>query len=401
MANESTDFISIIGDETEASSLVRTISTLENFDVQNNVQEISWNYDIEILIKRTSITRLFLTHCNLSSFSVFTMAFNSLAVVNISFNNFKDLSCLSAAHQLRILDISHNRVSSISFVSSLSQLISFRCHNNLIESLKELKTSLLIQELWVSNNDIPWQHYIYLSSLKSLEILIKSDKEKSNDDRKLDNFLLSVVPSLKILDGGAVKAIADQTISIDVKVMLTQARAALQESVNIELQDNNRGTAGKGMSKKKSPAIIGKVKQQSSKSSQLSDGVDYSSAVNDDGVVNSTNENAADSDATISSHRSAPSTSGDLVAVNQPVNIGQVSAKHGRSTMAAARKIPKKYPGTVIGSPNPTGEDIGSGQHLEGVLTEPAPSTIVKFHSTTSDAPIALCIYANNDGYVR
>ena len=257
---DETDFISIIGDETEASSLVRALSTSENFsdlDLQNNANEISWNYDdIEILIKRTSIKRLFLTHCNLSSFNVFTMAFNSLAAVNISFNNFKDLSCLSAAHHLRILDISHNRICSISFVSSLSQLTSLRCHNNSIESLRELKNAPLIQELWVSNNDIQWQQYIYLSSLKSLEILIKSDKEKSNDDKKIDNFLLSVVPSLKILDGGAVKAIADQTVSIDVKIMLTQARAALQESVNIESQENNRVTASKGISKKKSPATV-------------------------------------------------------------------------------------------------------------------------------------------------
>eukprot|EP01036_Dinobryon_divergens_P023898 gene23898-32294_t len=343
------------------------------------------------------------------------MAFNSLAVVNISFNNFKDLSCLSAAHHLRILDISHNRICSISFVSSLSQLTSLRCHNNSIESLRELKNAPLIQELWVSNNDIQWQQYIYLSSLKSLEILIKSDKEKSNDDKKIDNFLLSVVPSLKILDGGAVKAIADQTVSIDVKIMLTQARAALQESVNIESQENNRVTASKGISKKKSPAIIGKIKRQSSKSSQVLEELDISSAVDDDGAVTSTSttENALDSDV-ITSHRSAPSsrssfanptqssTSGDLIAANQPANIGQVSAKHGRSTMAAARKIPKKYPGTaIIGSPNPSAEDIGSGQQLEVATTESAPRTLVKFNSTTSDAPIALCIYPNNDGYAR
>ena len=416
---DETDFISIIGDETEGSSLVRALSTLENFsdlDLQNNANEISWNYDdIEILIKRTSIKRLFLTHCNLSSFNVFTIAFNSLAVVNISFNNFKDLSCLSAAHHLRILDISHNRICSISFVSSLSQLTSLRCHNNSIESLRELKNAPLIQELWVSNNDIQWQQYIYLSSLKSLEILIKSDKEKSNEDKKIDNFLLSVVPSLKILDGGAVKAIADQTVSIDVKIMLTQARAALQESVNIESQENNRVTASKGISKKKSPAVIGKIKRQSSKSSQVLEELDISSAVDDDGAVTSTSttENALDSDV-ITSHRSAPSsrssfanptqssTSGDLIAANQPANIGQVSAKHGRSTMAAARKIPKKYPGTaIIGSPNPTAEDIGSGQQLEVATTESAPRTLVKFNSTTSDAPIALCIYPNNDGYAR
>lgn len=252
--------------------------------------------------------------------------------------------------------------------------------------------------------------------MKNLHTLMKSDKDNSIDDKKLDNFLLSVAPSLKVLDGGAVKALlVDQAVSVDVKVMLTQARAALQESVNVESQEGNKGSASKVKSKTKSPAIISKVKRQSSKSFQPLDQENFSSTVDDDGTISDAKSNKVDQGG--SSSHSAPSSfsnpsqssiSGDLFfPADPPVNAGQVSngqnIKHGRSTMAAARKILKKYPGTVIGSPNPTtaGEDVGSAQQSENTPTESAPKTIVKFNSTTSDAPVALCIYVNNDGYAR
>ena len=92
--NESTDFISIVGDESEALSLLRVISPLEHDSI--NSDEILWSYDnvIDITIKRACVSRLFLTHCNLSSLSIFVLAFNSLSILNISFNNIKDLSCL-------------------------------------------------------------------------------------------------------------------------------------------------------------------------------------------------------------------------------------------------------------------------------------------------------------------
>ena len=413
---ETTEFVSIIGDVLECSLLFRALSQFESLSNSSKSQtnELSWNHDLGIVItvNRLKITRLIVSHCGIATFNSLALAFSQVQDVNISFNNVKELDCLSTAVNIRFLDISHNRISSLSFLSALNNLNVLRCHNNIVESLEDVKSCTQLQELWVSNNRIPWQQFVHLSSLKVLEVLIKGDREKSTEEsKKLDTFLINIVPSLRILDGSPVSGMADQGLSVDVKIMLTQARAALNAC---ETADNR--ISSKASATRKKPQLPNRISKKGSRGSRLNE--DSSAGEESETAPSSRGaEGDTEGDAIRSNGLAREVTSEPIVASERAP--GGASATHGRSTMAASRKIPsRKYPPSAAASSSAAasavrrdnestselGQEEEEEQHKEeggGKGQSLVPETVVRFPSSTSDAPIALCIYANKDGYAR
>jgi len=382
--DEFADYISIIGDSVEGSALVKAASKDLSSDVVSPV--LSWTSEgLNTTIQKCDVLRIYLTHINLPSLKLFARDFTKLNTVNVSFNNLKELDGFACFENLLFLDISHNKITSLSFATNLSKLTILRCHNNLIESLEELKHMPLLKELWTSNNKIQWQQYINLSSLKQLEVFVKSDKEKASEETvKIDSFVTHLAPSIRILDGSPVASTIEQAAPIDVKIMLTQARALLQ--VSDQYGESFKGTQTKKPQKgsslqqtsKKSPSSL----VSSKRSTPLTD--EQLAEVESSGLRRGQKQPPKDSESqSLPDRSSAMDEEAEAAAVDASVTQ---KARGSRSTMAAARKIPKKFVG-----PAPEKEPSKEGE----------AALVVKFSSKLEDSPIALSVQSNGDGYMR
>jgi len=388
--DKSIDYISLIGDSAEGINLIRALT--KDLSADNPI--LSWSHEgLNTTIKKSDVVRLYLSHINLPSLKLFARSFLMLNTVNVSFNNLKELDSFACFENLLFLDISHNKITSLSFATNLSKLNVLRCQNNLIESLEEVKHMPLLKELWISNNKIQWQQYINLNSLKLLEVFIKSDKEKvSEENAKIDSFVIYLVPSIKCLDGTPVSCGIEQAaISVDVKVMLTQARALLQVSEQHNAESLKKGglletQQKKGFnskSRKKSPSSVVVSKR----------GV----ALTDEHITVPDEDNSSlgprkgqklpKQDTESQSLPDSSALDDEIVEAAPMEGSGSQKVKSSRSTMAAVRKIPKKFAG-----PGPSKEP--SSKDLEAAV-------VVKFNSKLEDSPIALSVQSNGEGYMR
>ncbi|RYY85791.1 hypothetical protein EON63_06840 [archaeon] len=151
------------------------------------------------------------------------------------------------------MDVSHNRLQSLDFVLDCMFLRVLRCHHNSIESLMPLENHSKLEEIWISNNKIDWAQFMYLQSNKELRILVKNHNP-CDDKVKCNEFILNILPSLQCLDSQQSSDTGTMshrhTDDIDLKVMLTQARAQLKRDhssqnltiENISLQGDSFAT---------------------------------------------------------------------------------------------------------------------------------------------------------------
>jgi Leucine-rich repeat (LRR) protein len=73
------------------------------------------------------------------------------------------LSVLPALARFTILlslDVSHNRLHTLGGVEALVNLKILRANENLLTSLQHVEQCTKLQELWFSENDVPW-HELY------------------------------------------------------------------------------------------------------------------------------------------------------------------------------------------------------------------------------------------------
>lgn len=212
------------------------------------------------------ISTMQLVNCQIKDINILfnNMLFPKLSYLNLSFNSIKEISppgiALSFAN-VCVLDISHNRINSLDFVSSLSSLKVLRCHYNQIDSLSPLQYLNNIEELWVSNNKIDWTQFIYLSNSIQLKKIVKC-ANPGDEKPKLNDFLVTIIPSLHIIDQeyadkykGGSRSITSEATSIDsgaevctnvqtskvgtdVRIMITQAKAMLKRDSVVSNEDS-------------------------------------------------------------------------------------------------------------------------------------------------------------------
>eukprot|EP01031_Cornospumella_fuschlensis_P044026 gene44026-53821_t len=176
-------------------------------------------------------------------------AFPKLMNLNLSFNSLRDVPSLLYCNMLQIVDVSHNRLQSLDFLLDCVFLRVLRCHHNNIESLMPLENHTKLEEVWISNNKVDWTQLMYLHGCKELRILVKSHNP-CDEKAKCNEFTLSLLPSLHWLDGqqtSDMDAFSHRHAEdVDVKVMLTQARAQLKRdhssqnlAIEMSLQGDN------------------------------------------------------------------------------------------------------------------------------------------------------------------
>lgn len=157
-----------------------------------------------------------------------------LLSLNVSFNSLRDIPFLSCP-QLTALDVSHNRLISLDFISDLTQLCTLRTQHNSIDSLQPLQWLASLQEVWVSHNKLEWSQFLHCSNSR-LTVLVKTAYGEKPEKPKLNDFLYAIIPTLQVIDG---QLVADLLAtgqlsgedSVDVRVMLTQARAQTKRDV--------------------------------------------------------------------------------------------------------------------------------------------------------------------------
>jgi hypothetical protein len=217
--------------------------------------------------------------CNIKDITnIFQMVYlPKLSHLNLSFNslrtfNFSNAIIASLSSTLTILDLSHNKLTSIDGLAQFSNLKILRLHNNQIENLSPLESCFSLEELWLSYNKIDWIQFIYISKLEKLKILIKMNN-LCDQKPKFNEFLVMILPDLRILDQekvdkkeskgdnnnnlGLQQQEFDQEdnnsnlnnetisnyavctpnpkISVDVKIMLTQAKAFMKRRSSLSI----------------------------------------------------------------------------------------------------------------------------------------------------------------------
>lgn len=192
---------------------------------------------------------------DLSSLFDASFCFPQLLHLNLSFNSLRDLPSLSTCPNLRTLDISHNKFSNVDFVWELTEIRILRLHHNSVESLYPLQQLGQLEELWLGCNNVDFTQFLYLSACSKLAVLIKASNPCDEKPKILD-YLCNILPSLRIVD----QQVLDETRSagnltgrandesVDVKVMITQARAQLKREASAHngLSLDSVGAAGAG-----------------------------------------------------------------------------------------------------------------------------------------------------------
>jgi Leucine-rich repeat (LRR) protein len=224
----------------------------------------------------TRVSCLQFVSCNIKDITnIFQMVYlPKLSHLNLSFNslrtfNFSNAIIASLSSTLTILDLSHNKLTSIDGLAQFSNLKILRLHNNQIENLSQLESCFSLEELWLSYNKIDWIQFIYISKLEKLKILIKMNN-LCDQKPKFNEFLVMILPDLRILDQEKVdkkdnnniglqqqefdqednntnvhnEAISNYAntastpnpkISVDVKIMLTQAKAFMKRRSSLSI----------------------------------------------------------------------------------------------------------------------------------------------------------------------
>ena len=146
------------------------------------------------------LRRVTLSSLRLSGIDSFMGRLNMITQLNLSFNRITDASALAHLVNLRLLDISHNKIISIESVRELTSLHTLRCQHNQLEALEPLLGLMNLAELWVSDNLLSWQEFVFCMPLLRLRVLVMANNEGCGKD-KVGDFVRALRPTLRNLDG--------------------------------------------------------------------------------------------------------------------------------------------------------------------------------------------------------
>jgi hypothetical protein len=243
--------INVFNCEEEAINLRRTFEDLMECDTEGDIGNGGgsgsrgertgfWNFDA------FSFNRLMnLSICCVKLKDIkFIGCCTLLKTLNLSFNKIRDISPVAALTQLVQLDISHNKVIELTPLKGLCQLQILRFHKNNVQCIESLNSMTQLNELWMSNNEIQWTEFLHLSKLTSVTHIIM-EKNTCEEKPKYLEFLLAICPSVLTVNGlPAINSMpkvsqmdnkswynpSDFLKTSDGRVMLTQAKALLNES---------------------------------------------------------------------------------------------------------------------------------------------------------------------------
>eukprot|EP01038_Epipyxis_sp_PR26KG_P011453 gene11453-15344_t len=415
--------ITVVGENGLANHLVQIL--LKN----NNLNVIEWEDD-EVQINGLKL--LIVSNSMCSSFRGINdtfIKFVNLEYLNLSFNSLRDIQVnnISCLKNLKLLDLSHNKITSIDFVESLSLLTVLRCHNNIIEEIIYLKNIANLRELNLSYNKIVWLEFYHLQSLKKLENLIKFCNP-CDEKAKLDEFLIHIIPSLNFIDGLSVKVLnkdinnngnaydinpSENGVpkSVDLKVMLTQARAfnfsrmnssdspqgsPLHRRINSShinlLNQNNGGRINS------TPNPTSKIKKKSSNSNDMIMLNDDSNSIDND------NEHSINKKQTVSKKNIENNVfeENDSLVKNQNHTIEETlsdggNVKSNGKYRIKGQRLMKKHSSKFLLHDAAVDDTVVNGVEINNEIRK---GTLIKF-SDDKDAPIALSLQDNKEGYAR
>jgi hypothetical protein len=349
-----------------------------NFNKELGIQRSSKYFEWQDSIyTKNSLNRLCISNCSIADAEPVAANFLGLTYMNLSFNSLKDLSCIASLVGLKYLDISHNKISSLNFADQLTELVVLRCQNNRIELLESLKQCCSISELWVSNNKLTWAQFIFLSNMKQLISVVKFGNP-CDDKPKFDEFLSYVAPSIRVIDGLVINTTSgdDAPISTDIKVMITQARAQLviKESAfknNHKSSKHVRKGGGSGSSDLCADAAaashidVTEIGSSSSKNSSNSTVIGAAAALGHD----------------------------DITAAAVVISVAGSPTKRTKAEKLPLRQVAQGTTSTADNNPDKVSAAIPR-DHGKDIVKS------LKF-SALDDSPVALCLHANGDGYIR
>lgn len=422
----------ILSDET-ALTFCKLLKSLSSH-VSSDIPSFKIEDDI---ISTNSLKKLNMSNHRLTSDNIQNLScFEEIVQLNLSFNKIEDLSAISLLKKLTLLDISHNKILSLEHLRDFYGIQTLRCNCNFISSLEPLSRCSSLSRLWISNNNINWVDFIFLTNLINLKCLCKSGNP-CEDKSKLNDFVLSLLPSLENLDGVVVVKngiVSDFLKTTDGRIMITQAKAQLPTTHRSQV---NAPGLGIGPLRSNSTTFTGNVivssvasSSAASSSPRESKPSDYPIPIRPLGTRLRKGSNVHNN-----SFRSTTSTSTPILATDENDDIDQTNALEvGESGMTTQKHQiqprqqqrtqhpinAKKFinnKSTPTYSQQEVDNDIDSNEGPQGstttnmTVTSIAPSTVLKFGSAStvddssgnnnSNAPVALCLYPNGDGYVR
>lgn len=434
----SSDCVVIVNSASEASHLQRQL------EHQCSDVYFEWNQGF---ITKQSLSRLCISNCNISTCQHVADNFTSLLQLNVASNALKDLTCISSLNKLELLDISHNKLESLSFAVDMKSLSVLRCHNNRIESLEHLKSCSAMIDIWLSNNKIPWVQFIFLSTMKNLQSIVKCGNP-ADEKSKFDEYVQCIIPSLKMLDGaliatgasnnnnnmGKMKASAsgigcgdDVHYSTDIKVMITQARGQLlvkdastkTSHERISHRDSKHQSSSSSSSNTSNRKQPQQQQQQQELRQQSVDDLSISTAAGDlsrvagalvgksqnqrrrPGSTNSNNDNTNSNITSTSGKTEKSEEDSSILNNNNNNNNSHKASKQKKSMVNKHRKAI-----SVAAAVN--NQQSSANSNSNGVATAADDASAqgnvmekcIKF-GNTDDAPVACCAYSNGDGYIK